>query len=230
MTPRHLWAFPLAAALLLGAASEVQGQGRGQGAPPSSLMARLRSFLGLQPRLVSVGGTRSAAELAVCLLSPGPIEPGRDGPVVRLLDPQPALVLGTPLNEIELRRGETVLWSKLASSKEPISGRLAWPLPAMQAGEQLELALRPKGASGGDWAVLSLKAASSEDQQRYKTALQASGSNGTRRLQLLDQAAAAGEGALAQALLWAPPTASNSGLAALQREQQANCKTTASTR
>lgn len=224
MTQRHLPALLLAAGLLLGSMAGVKGQGTGQSTPPSSLMAKLRRFLGLQPRLVSVGGTRSNATQAVCLLAPGPIEPGRDGLAVRVLDPQPALVLGTALNEIELRRGEVVLWSRLASSKTPISGRLDWPLPPLKPDERLELAMRPKGAAGGDWAVLSLQAANSEDQRRYTAALQASGGYGKQRLQQLDQAAAAGDGALAQALLWAPLTANNSVLTALHKEQLASCK------
>ena len=139
-------------------------------APPAGLMTRIRQFLGVQPRSVSVGGTRSNAAQAVCLLSPGPIELRPDGPTVRVVDPQPALVLGSPLNEIELRRGEAVLWSKLASSKKAISGRLAWPLAPLKPGERLELAMRPRGAAGGDWAVVSLQAASAEDQQRYAAA------------------------------------------------------------
>jgi hypothetical protein len=198
--------------------------------PSPGLMTRIRQFLGVQPRSVSVGGTRSNAAQAVCLLSPGPIESGRDGPTVRVVDPQPALVLGSPLNEIELRRGETVLWSKLASSKKAISGRLAWPLAPLKPGERLELAMRPRGAAGGDWAVVRLEAASAEEQQRYATELQVSSSDDQQRLQKMDQAAATGDGALAQALLWAPLTPGSSALAALQREQQANCKTISSAR
>lgn len=194
-------------------------------APPAGLMTRIRQFLGVQPRSVSVGGTRSNAAQAVCLLSPGPIELRPDGPTVRVVDPQPALVLGSPLNEIELRRGEAVLWSKLASSKMAIGGRLVWPLAPLKPGERLELAMRPRGAAGGDWAVVSLQAASAEDQQRYAAALLASGGNGERQLQELDQAAAVGDGPLAQALLWEPVTPNNSELAALRREQQASCET-----
>jgi len=203
---------------------------QGSAAPPSSLMGRIRTFLGVQPRSVSVGGTRSGVAQSMCLLSPGPIEPSRSGPAVRALDPRPQLVLGTPLNEIEIRRGETVFWSQLASSKAPISGSIPWPLAPLNAGERLELAMRPKGAAGGDWAVVTLEAAPADAQQRYAKELKASGGNGQRRLQQLDQAVAAGDGALAQALLWAPLTAGHSALTALQQEQQASCETSASTR
>lgn len=212
-------------ALLLTATAPAGVWAQGSAAPSSSLMGRIRTFLGVQPRTVSVGGTRSGAVRSVCLLAPGPIETSRSGPSVRVLDPRPTLVLGTPLNEIEIRRrGETVLWSKLASSQAPISGNIPWPLAPLQAGEQLELAMRPKGAPGGDWGVVKLEAASAEDQQRYSQTVLASAGNAELRLQQLDQAAAAGDGALAQSLLWAPLSPRNTALTNLQREQQSSCQ------
>lgn len=224
MTKRRFWS-PQLLVLLLGAAAPAMVWSQANGAPPSSLMGRIRTFLGVQPRSVSVGGTRSGVAQSVCLLSPGPIEPSRNGPAVRVLNPRPPLVLGTPLNEIEIRRGETVLWSQLASSKAPISGNIPWPLPPLAAGEQLELAMRPKGAAGGDWGVVKLQAASAKAQQSYAKGAQASAGKPELRLQQLDEAAAAGDGALAQALLWDPLSPSNSELAALQGGQQASCKT-----
>ena len=229
MTQRRFWTLQLLV-LLLGGAAPAVVWAQGSAAPPSSLMGRIRTFLGVQPRSVSVGGTRSGVAQSVCLLSPGPIEPSRSGPAVRVLDPRPQLVLGTPLNEIEIRRGETVLWSQLASSKAPISGSIPWPLPPLAAGEQLELAMRPKGAAGGDWGMVKLEAASAVPQQRYAQTVLSSSANAEQRLQQLDQAAGAGDGAMAQALLWAPLSPSSSALAALQREQLASCETTASTR
>lgn len=219
------WSLQLLA-LLFGATAPAVVWAQGNGAPPSSLMGRIRTFLGVQPRSISVGGSRSGAAQSVCLLAPGPIQLTPNAPVVRVLDPQPTLVLGTPLNEVEIRRGETVLWSKLASSKAPISGSIPWPLAPLQAGEQLELAMRPKGAAGGDWGVVKLEAASAEDQQRYSQAVLESAGNAELRLQQLDQAADAGDGVLAQALLWAALSPSNNGLVELQREQQASCHTT----
>ncbi|MEB3105626.1 MAG: hypothetical protein VKN17_07600 [Cyanobacteriota bacterium] len=217
-------------ALLLTATAPAVASAQGNAAPPSSLMGRIRTFLGVQPRSVSVGGTRSGAAQSVCLLAPGPIESSRSGPAVRVLDPQPALVLGTPLNEIEIRRGETVLWSRLASSKAPISGIIPWPLAPLAAGERLELAMRPKGAAGGDWGVVKLQATSAEAQQRYTKTVHVSSSSEELRLQQLDQAAAAGDGELAQALLWAPLSPGSSALVALQRELQTSCETNASKR
>jgi len=225
MTKRRFWTLQLLV-LLLGAAIPAMVLAQANGSPSSSLMGRIRTFLGVQPRSVSVGGTRSGPAQSVCLLAPGPVESSSSGPSVRLLDPQPVLVLGTPLNEIELRRGQTVLWSRLASSKTPISGSIPWPLAPLAAGERLELAMRPKGAAGGDWGVVKLEAASAEAQQRYAKDAQASASSAELRLQQLDQAIAAGDGAEAQALLWAPLNPSSRALEALQREQQASCEKT----
>lgn len=222
MTQRRFWSLQLLV-LLLGASAPAMVCAQANGASSSSLMGRIRTFLGVQPRSVSVGGTRSGAAQSVCLLSPGPIEPSRKGTAVRVLDPWPQLVLGTPLNEIEIRRGETVLWSQLASSKAPISGSIPWPLAPLTTGEQLELAMRPKGAAGGDWGVVKLQAASAEAQQRYVKDAQVSASSAELRLQQLDQAIAAEDGPLAHALLWAPLSPSTSAWAALQREQQASC-------
>ncbi len=224
MRQRRSWALPLVALLFAFAATAPAAVwAQGNGTPPNSLMGRIRTFLGVQPRSVSVGGTRSGAAQSVCLLAPGPIETTRSGPAVRVLDPQPALVLGTPLNEIEIRRGETVLWSQLASSKAPISGSIPWPLAPLAAGEQLELAMRPKGAAGGDWGVVKLEAASADAQQRYAQTVLSSADDAEQRLQQLDQAATTGDGALAQALLWAPITSNNNAVTALQREQLASC-------
>lgn len=229
MRQRRSWSLQLVALLFVAAAPAVVWA-QGTAAPPSSLMGRIRTFLGVQPRSVSVGGTRSGAAQTVCLLAPGPIEASRSGPAVRVLDPQPALVLGTPLNEIEIRRGETVVWSQLASSKAPISGSIPWPLAPIAAGERLELAMRPKGAAGGDWGVVKLEAASAEAQQRYTQAVQASAGSVELRLQQLDQAAAAGDGVVAQALLWAPLSSSSNELAAFQQQLMSSCETTPSTR
>jgi len=77
--------------------------------------------------------------------------------------------------------------------------------------------------------VVKLEAASAEAQQRYAKDAQASARSAELRLQQLDQAAGAGDGALAQALLWAALTPSNSALAALQREQRASCQFTPAT-
>lgn len=194
--------------------------------PPTSLMSRIRSFLGVQPRTVSVGGSRHGTVQQVCLLAPGPVQTSGGVAWVSVLNRRPALVLSTALNELEIRRGDRVLWSQLASSRQPITGQLRWPLAPLEPGERLELAFRPRGASGGDWAVVSLEGASAEAQQRFAAAVEGSRSNGMLRLQQVEQAVAAGDAALAAALLWAPRPPGSNGLVALQQELQASCQTT----
>lgn len=220
----------LVAALLSIDAYASRALGNEGAMPPADVMTRIRQFLGVQPRTVSVGGTRSRGQASVCLLAPGPIQNVGKVSEIQLVESRPYLVFGTPLNEVEIRSGTDVLWSQLATSKVPIQGRTAWPIASVEPNQRLELAMRPRGAAGGDWAVLTLVAASSDDQQRSIAALQTSASNGQLRLQQLDQAVAAGDRALAQALLWAPLTEGDTALAVLQREQQASCKTTASAR
>ena len=221
----RFWTLPLLV-VLLSAAIPALISAQANASTTSSLMGRIRTFLGVQPRSLSVGGTLSSIAQSVCLLVPGPVETSGSGSSVRVLDPGPALVLGTSLNEIEIRRGATVLWSQLASSKAPISGSITWPLAPMAAGEHLELAMRPKGAAGGDWGVVKLQAASAEAQQRYANDAHACASSVELRLQQLDHAIAAGLAAEAQALLWAPLNPSSSALKALQLEQKASCEKT----
>jgi hypothetical protein len=215
----------LLAALLSTSAYAPRVLGNTRTVPPANVMTRIRQFLGVQPRTVSVGGTRSRQQAVVCLLAPGPIQKVGEVSEIQLVQSRPNLVFGTPLNEVEIRSGSAVLWSQLATSKGPIQGRIPWPIAPIVSNQRLELAMRPRGAAGGDWAVLSMKGASAEAQQRYAAALGAIGSNGDHQLRQLDKAIGAGDGALAQALLWVERTPNNSALAALQREQLASCQT-----
>jgi hypothetical protein len=124
--------------------------------PPADVMTRIRQFLGVQPRTVSVGGTRSRQQAVVCLLAPGPIQKVGEVSQIQLVESSPNLVFGTPLNEVEIRSGSAVLWSQLATSKGPIQGRIPWPISPIKSNQRLELAMRPRGAAGGDWAVVHL--------------------------------------------------------------------------
>jgi len=121
--------------------------------PPRSLIQKLRAFLGVNPP-VAVGGSRSGGGQSICLLSPWPgIPVGVSTPVLQAVG---------PLNEIRLERGDQILWQQRASSTQPIEGPIAWPINPLQPGEQLSLKLRPRGASGGDFATYSLRAAADQ--------------------------------------------------------------------
>lgn len=131
--------------------------------PTASLIQKLRSFLGLNPP-VAVGGSRSDNEKFVCLVSPWPGAPiGVSTPVL--------MALG-PLNEIRIEKGDQVLWQQRASSTKAIEGAIPWPLKPLEPGEQITLRVRPRGASGGDFASFNFYAADAkvleENQQQIQ--------------------------------------------------------------
>ncbi len=191
--------------------------------PPAGLMTRIRQFFGIQPRMVSVGGTRFSSTGTVCLLAPGPIQQVNGVNQVLLVQAQPDLVLGTPLNELEIRSGEAVLYSRLATSKAPIAGRLAWPIAAVQPQQQLQLAMRPQGAAGGDWAVLQLVGASKAEMERTARQLQTSRAGTTDQLLALEQLLQRGENGTALEMLWAESASSNPELEKLRKEAVDGC-------
>ncbi|WP_341884149.1 hypothetical protein [Synechococcus sp. UW140] len=118
--------------------------------PAASLIQKLRSFLGLNPP-VAVGGSRSDNEKMVCLVSPWPGTPiGVSTPVL--------MALG-PLNEIRIEKGDQVLWQQRASSTKAIEGAILWPIKPLEPGEKITLRVRPRGASGGDFASFNFQAA-----------------------------------------------------------------------
>jgi len=142
--------FLLAAAAATAAASlALPSANAQQPAPPRSVIQKLRAFLGLNPP-VAVGGSRSGSGQSICLLSPWPAQPvGVSTPVLQAAG---------PLNELRLERGDQILWQQRASSTQPIEGPIAWPIKPLQPGEQLTLKVRPRGASGGDFATYTLRA------------------------------------------------------------------------
>ena len=128
--------------------------------PPRSVIQMLRSFLGVNPP-VAVGGSRSGGGQSICLLSPWPgIPVGVSNPVLEAVG---------PLNELRLERDGEVIWQQRASSTQPIEGPIPWPIKPLEPGEQLTLKIRPRGASGGDFAAFPLRAAGAKvlaDNQR----------------------------------------------------------------
>lgn len=135
-----------------------------QPAPPRSVIQKLRAFLGVNPP-VAVGGSRSGGGggQSICLLSPWP-SPERTGNAVpvTVVVSRPVLLAAGQLNEIRLEKGGRILWQERASSTQPIEGSIPWPIKPLQPGEQLTLKLRPRGASGGDFATYVLRAADAQ--------------------------------------------------------------------
>ena len=192
--------------------------------PQQSLMTRLREFIGTQPRSVSVGGTRSAVGQTVCLLSPGPIRQRLQRSEILVVDASPDLVLGSKLNEIEIRSGNKVVWSQMGTSKKAIDGRIPWPIEPIKPRQRLHLGLRPRGTAGGDWAHMTLVGAPRSAMQAYHKTLEASSGSPSARLLAVDSAARSKDQSKALALLWAPlPSSTDKTINELRADALASC-------
>jgi hypothetical protein len=129
---------------------------------PRSVIQKLRAFLGVNPP-VAVGGSRSGGGQSVCLLSPWPSLDRQDASVpVNVLISRPVLLAAGQLNEVRIEQGNRILWQERASSTKPIEGPIAWPIKPLEPGERVTLKLRPRGASGGDFASFALRAADAQ--------------------------------------------------------------------
>jgi len=166
--------FSLAVALSTGMvvalnpAAQAQNNKANVAQPPRSVIQKLRDFLGLNPP-VAVGGSRSSGDLRVCLLSPWPGQPvGVTTPV---------LLAAGPLNELRLEQGDQVLWQQRASSTQAIEGPVAWPIRPLKPGEIMTLKVRPRGASGADFASYTLRAADVDTLQANQRQINALGSD-----------------------------------------------------
>ena len=168
-----------------------------QALPPRSLIQKLRDFLGLNPP-VAVGGSRSGSELAVCLLSPWPGQPiGLTAPVLQAAG---------PLNEIRIEQGEQVLWERRASSTQAIEGPIPWPIQPLKAGAEVTLKVRPRGASGGDFAVFHFRVADAAALESNAQLANALGHDAKAWSRAIDQLKP-GQQTLAAALLSSPHAA-----------------------
>ena len=147
---RVLLATLLSSSLLLSSSAVAQEQ-----PIPPTLLQRIRQLLGLvQP--VAAGGSRGNSK-QLCLISPfvasqqeGAVTPTAT-PTIRVLQ---------PLNEVRIEKDGLTLWRKVASSSQAIEGLISWPLAPLEPGDQLQLVLRSRGASGADAARIPLRAAS----------------------------------------------------------------------
>jgi len=188
---------------LCGLPAVAQSQGRAasaaasQSLPPRSVIQKLRDFLGLNPP-VAVGGSRSGSELAVCLLSPWP------GLPIGLTTP--VLQAAGPLNEIRIEQGEQLLWERRASSTQAIEGPIPWPIQPLKAGAELTLKIRPRGASGGDFAVFHFRVADAAALESNAQLANALGHDAKAWSRAIDQLKP-GQQMLAAALLSSPHAA-----------------------
>ena len=191
---------------------------------PVGVMESIRKFLGIQPRRVSVGGTRSPGTPtpSVCLLAPGPITEVDGKSKVLVVQPKPDLVVGSPLSELQIRSADKVVWAKVATTEGPIPERIGWPIAAITPNQSLTLALRPWDADLGDWALLELIGASASEMERTAQIIQQSKDAQTRTA-AINEAIQRGDGPTAFALIWAASPAAGAQLSGLRKADADGC-------
>jgi hypothetical protein len=187
-----------------------------QSAKPT-LLQRVRELIGLN-RPIAAGGSRSSRSLAVCIISPR-TEIDAKGQVQALVTlPRPTILAADPLNEVRINRGDRLIWRQQASSTQAIEGPINWPVEPIQPGDQLTLLLRPRGASGGDFARIKLNGASAAQMNGYEDLVQQLGSNAEAWLNAIDSAMNRNQVHLAWALLFTPQVQHSVELDELRRE------------
>ena len=187
-----------------------------QSAKPT-LLQRIRALIGLN-RPIAAGGSRSSAALAVCVITPR-TELDAKGQAQALVPlPRPTILAAGPLNEVRIDRGDRPVWRQRASSTQAIEGPISWPLEPIQPGEQLTLLLRPRGASGGDFARIQLTGASATEMSSHQALVDQLGSDAKAWLKAVDTALDRNQVPLAWALLFAPQDPRSAELDELRRE------------
>ena len=188
---------------------------------PPTLLQRIRQLLGLvQP--VAAGGSRGSSK-QLCLISP---QVASLQQVAITPTATPTIRVIQPLNEVRIEKDGKPLWRRVASSSNAIEGLIAWPLQPLQPGEQLELVLRPRGASGGDAARISLQAASADVLAKTNVLLKSVENNPMAWEAAMDDALQTNNQALAMVLLNARSSASSASDVSLEELIQASsCQT-----
>jgi hypothetical protein len=120
---------------------------------------------------VPVVGTRGSAPTEVRLITPV-VQKADDGSLMaQAVCATPSIWAAVPLAEIELVADGQVLWQQRASRGNPIEGPIAWPLDALQPQRSITIRLRPQGAPGGAYAVVSMQAADASVMQEGQEAI-----------------------------------------------------------
>ena len=186
-----------------------------------TLVQRLRQLLNLAPPL-AVGGSRSGEAGSVCLISPAPqalatkaaVDGSSEDALAVTPVAAPTLLAAGPLNEIRLQRNGVVLWQLRASSSQAIDGSILWPLAPLKPGERLQLLLRPRGASGGDFASVRLQAGNAAELERSQRLIVSLGVEQKPWLAAIERTSRS-DRALAVALLTSPEAPAEIRAAAL---------------
>ena len=120
-----------------------------------TLVQLIRELIGID-RDIAAGGSRSPDDPSICLISPR-AEVNSEGKVSAVVPvPMPTLLTAGPLSEVRIYREGLAVWREVASTTTAIEGPLYWPVEPVKPNERLTVWLRPRGASGGDFAKITL--------------------------------------------------------------------------
>ena len=120
-----------------------------------TLVQLIRELIGID-RDIAAGGSRSPDDPSICLISPR-AEVNSEGKVSAVVPvPMPTLLTAGPLSEVRIYREGLAVWREVASTTTTIEGPLYWPVEPIKPNERLTVWLRPRGASGGDFAKITL--------------------------------------------------------------------------
>lgn len=204
----------LAASLL--AAGLLTQSAVAQSAKPT-LLQRIRQLIGLN-RPIAAGGSRSASALSVCLITPHSVLDAKGQALALLPLPRPTVLAFGPLNEVRIDRGGQLAWRQRASSTQAIEGPIIWPIDPIQPGEKLSLLIRPRGASGGDFARIKLVGASAVEMEANKTLVEQLGADPKAWLAAIDRALERKDIPLAWGLLYSDFAPNAPSLRELKKE------------
>lgn len=135
-------------------------------------------------------------------------------PVATTPSGAPPIASVTPLADVQIWRGGTLLWQGRSTATAPLANPLAWPLPPLKPGESVELRLRLQGAEDSSALPVQLRR-----PLVVESATSAPGSDPTLELEtLLEQ----GRHAEAMERLFQSALAGNAELGQLARSAMAS--------
>lgn len=140
----------------------VAGTSAGSDDPLASLQQWLAELLS-SPTLIPlpVLGTRAGSVPELRLITPQ-VQRADDGSAfAEAVCSTPSIWAEAPLAEVVIENEGKVVWQQLATRRSPIEGPIAWPLDALEPGQQITIRLRPWGCPGGAYAALNLIASDS---------------------------------------------------------------------
>jgi hypothetical protein len=149
----------LAAPEALPRAGLVAGNNAGSDDPSAGLKEWLAQLLGSSTLIpLPVLGTRAGSVPELRLINPQ-VQRADDGSAfAEAVCSTPTIWADAPLAEVLIEIEGKVVWQQLATRRSPIEGPIAWPLAALQPGQQITIRLRPWGVPGGAYAALYLMA------------------------------------------------------------------------